>query len=282
MENRKGLGRGLSSLLGDNIQSSNITKLPIQQISPNPDQPRRYFNSQAMEELKNSIHDRGVLQPIIVRPTGEGKYQIIAGERRWRASKELGVFDIPAIVVKYNDKETLEIALIENVQRENLNPIEEAESYKKLMEEYKYSQEELAKVVARSRSHIANILRLLRLPEKVKQLLLENKISMGHARALIGTVDPEAYAEKIINQKLSVREIETIVSQKIVDPNLKEEKNTIALQINDLIGAHVDVQLKNQGGIIKIYFKDFMELDAILNKLNTIKKHSDETCSPTN
>ncbi|HEX8623583.1 MAG TPA: ParB/RepB/Spo0J family partition protein, partial [Allosphingosinicella sp.] len=215
-----GLGRGLSSLLGEVAQEApvsggaqpargGIQMMPVSSIEPHLDQPRRHFDEEALDELAASIEQRGLIQPIVVRPHGH-RYQIVAGERRWRAAQRARLHEIPVIVRDFDDAETLEVALLENIQRRDLNAIEEAEGYRRLMDEYGHSQDALSKLVWKSRSHIANLLRLLGLPEGVKQLVATGQLSMGHARALIGSADPEALAREVIDRGLSVREAEKL------------------------------------------------------------------------
>ena len=224
MAKKPGLGRGLESLLGEvrrdvaahapeqggqdaPAMPTGISLIPIGTIRPHPDQPRRYFAEDALNELADSIKQRGVIQPIVVRAQGAG-YQIIAGERRWRAAQRARLHEIPAIVRDFSDSEALEIALIENIQRQDLSPIEEAEAYHRLMQEFGHTQVELAKLVDKSRSHVANLLRLLDLPESVRDMVNKGEVSMGHARAMIGMEHPEIVAEMVRDMNLSVRDVE--------------------------------------------------------------------------
>ncbi|HEU0135417.1 MAG TPA: ParB/RepB/Spo0J family partition protein, partial [Allosphingosinicella sp.] len=215
-----GLGRGLSSLLGEVAQEApvsggtapargGIQMMPVSSIEPHLDQPRRHFDEEALEELAASIRQRGLIQPIVVRPHGH-RYQIVAGERRWRAAQRARLHEIPVIVRDFDDAETLEVALLENIQRRDLNAIEEAEGYRRLIADYGHTQEALSKLVNKSRSHIANLLRLLDLPEGVRQMVETGQISMGHARALIGAQDPEGLARDAAQHGLSVREVEKL------------------------------------------------------------------------
>ena len=218
----QGLGRGLSALLGDvsreepvspstpQANGKAVQSIEVALIHPHPEQPRRHFDDGALQELADSIAKRGVIQPIIVRPHGGG-FQIIAGERRWRASQRAQLHRIPAIVRDFDEQETLEIALIENIQREDLNPIEEAEAYRKLIAEFHHSQEALGRIVGKSRSHVANLMRLLDLPHPVQQQVMHSRISMGHARALIGAPDCERLARQVEEKGLSVRDTEQLV-----------------------------------------------------------------------
>src|SRR5689334_14369101 len=214
-----GLGRGLSSLLGEVAQETSVAPgegargtiqmIPVASIEPQPGQPRRIFQEEALVELAASIQARGVIQPIVVRPHGH-RFQIVAGERRWRAAQRARLHEIPAIVREFSDEETLEVALIENIQRQDLNAIEEAQAYKRLVDDYAHTQEELGRLVHKSRSHVANLLRLLDLPAKVQVMVGAGQLSMGHARALITAADPEALAEEVVRRGLSVRDTEKL------------------------------------------------------------------------
>ena len=196
---KRGLGRGLSSLIGDSKNKTNITKLSINDISKNKLQPRKVFNKESLEELTVSIKQRGVIQPIIVRPSRDssGKYEIIAGERRWLASQNAGLHEVPVVILEINDEKSLEFAIVENVQRQDLNAIEEAQGYQRLIDEFSYNQEKLAKFIGKSRSHIANCLRLLNLPKEVITFVEKEQISAGHARSLIGLPNAQLIAKKI-------------------------------------------------------------------------------------
>ena len=207
---KKGLGRGLSSLIGDTVSKPIKNKLPISSIIKNKFQPRKNFNKDKMEELTNSIRERGILQPIIVRKSSDqsDKFEIIAGERRWHAAQSAGLHEVPVVEIEANDLKSLEFAIVENVQRSDLNPIEEAEGYKKLIEEFNYDQEKVSKFIGKSRAHVANSIRLLSLPNEVILLIEENKISAGHAKVLVGLDNAHFLAKKIIEKKLSVRQAE--------------------------------------------------------------------------
>lgn len=221
-EQKRGLGRGLSALMSDIDPKQETTSteaerparsLPIEQLFPNPDQPRKQFDDNALEDLKQSIRSKGVIQPLIVRPQGgEGnRYEIVAGERRWRAAQAVGVHEVPVLIREFSDEDVLEIAIIENIQRADLNPIEEAAGYEQLMSRFGHTQEKLAAALGKSRSHIANLLRLLNLPERVKNMVIEGQLSAGHARALITAPDPVQLADQIVRKGLSVREVERLV-----------------------------------------------------------------------
>lgn len=220
-EQRRGLGRGLSALMADIEPNAEVEvsasqrgarTLPVEQLFPNPDQPRRQFDAEALDELKLSIRSKGVIQPLIVRPRGsaENQYEIVAGERRWRAAQAAGVHEVPVVIREFSDEDVLEIAIIENIQRADLNPIEEAAGYEQLMSRFGHTQEKLAQALGKSRSHIANLLRLLNLPDVVKQAVVDGKLTAGHARALITAPDPVLLAGQIVRQGLSVRDAEKL------------------------------------------------------------------------
>ena len=217
MENRlkKGLGRGLSSLLGDTPKKINTNKISIKDINRNKLQPRKYIDKSSLEELTNSIKEQGVIQPIVVRPdkSSEGKYEIVAGERRWLASQNAGLHEVPVVILDIDDSKSLEFAIVENVQRQDLNPIEEARGYKRLIDDFNYNQEKLSQFIGKSRSYIANSLRLLSLPEEVLLMVSQGDLSAGHARPLIGLNNAFDIAKKIIQKKLSVRQSEILVRQ---------------------------------------------------------------------
>ena len=217
MESRlkKGLGRGLSSLLGDSSKKINTNKVSIKDISRNKLQPRKHFDKDSLEELTNSIKKQGVIQPIVVRPdkSSEGKYEIVAGERRWLASQNAGLHEVPVVILNIDDVKSLEFAIVENVQRQDLNPIEEARGYQRLINDFNYNQEKLSQFIGKSRSYIANSLRLLSLPEEVLLMVEQGNLSAGHARSLIGLINSVDIAKKIIQKKLSVRQSEILARQ---------------------------------------------------------------------
>lgn len=286
------LGRGLSALLGDYLtptpngdeaQGNNelqiqteIVKLEIHKIKPGQSQPRTHFKEEEIQDLVNSIREKGVLQPIIVRPLSNSieDYEIIAGERRWRASKVVGLDTIPAIIFNCDDREALEIALIENIQRENLNAIEEAEGYQRLIMQFNRTQEEIAASVGKSRSHIANLLRLNSLPENIKLLIQEGKISAGHARALVNVQNAEEIANEIIKKKLNVRDTESLVQSSKKgyesDPELIYQRKNLEKQIADFFNVPVQIRINQNGGSITIKFNSYEELDEILEKIRPI------------
>jgi len=279
--NKKGLGRGLSSLMGDadidqntTIKNSSETTISIAKLRPSPLQPRRVFDKNSINELAESIKSKGLIQPILVRPsnTNEGEYEIIAGERRWRAAQAAQLHKIPAVIRNLNDAESLEMAIIENVQRSDLSPIEEAAGYKKLMENYNHTQEQLSEVVGKSRSHIANIIRLLNLPQSIQDMISQGSISPGHARAIMNSAFPEELAEKIINENLSVRATEALVKEKkLVPKKLKlKDPDTIDLEkrLTDILGLEVTISHRGKkGGSLKISYKSLDQLEFVTKKL---------------
>ena len=280
IENRlkKGLGRGLSSLLGDTQKKVLTNKIPIKDLSRNKFQPRKNFNKESLEELTNSIREQGVIQPIIVRPdkTNDGKYEIIAGERRWLASQNAGLHEIPVVILDVDDNKSLEFAIIENVQRQDLNPIEEAKSYQRLINDFNYNQEKLSKFIGKSRSYLANSLRLLGLPEEVLAMLASGSLSAGHARTLIGLNNASEIGKKIIKRKLSVRQSEVFVRQfkdkkfKLVH---KKDSNILDLQkdLEEKTGLSVSItNKKNNSGTLSFEYRDLDQLDKLIN---TIKKN---------
>lgn len=282
----KTLGRGLSAFLDLENASGNgdtatqtITNLNISEISPNPYQPRRTFNEENLRSLAASIKQSGVLQPILVKKISDNDYQLVAGERRFRASKIAGLSEIPAIITEVDNKEQLEIAILENIQREDLNPIDEAEGYKRLIDEFHYTQEQLSEILGKSRSHITNMLRLLTLPKKIQDHVRIGDITFGHARAIIGLEDAQKIAEKIISESMSVRDTEELarnmkqrkyrlnLNEKYTDPEILNISN----QISSLLGLNVNVKIRGNGGVVEVEFKNFTELDNFVRKLNTLK-----------
>ena len=285
---KKNLGRGLEALLGEMnehilndelgaVKSSDSIK--IDQIKVSAFQPRKDFDEEAIKSLAASIKEKGVLQPLIVRPK-DGEYELIAGERRLRASKEAGLTEVPVIVKELSDSEVLEIALIENLLRENLSAIEEANAYQSLMDKFSHTQERVASIVGKSRSYIANTLRLLSLPEKVKQLVCEGKLSAGHARCLVGLDNAEILADKIIKEDLNVRQVEELVSRKKEDKPQKEKKQPKSSDVSDIeenlkkaLGLRIKITPSKQGGgKVVLQYASVAELDMIINILEQKKK----------
>ena len=280
MESRlkKGLGRGLSSLLGDSTKKIVTNKVSIKDLTRNKLQPRKHFDKENLEELTNSIREQGVIQPIVVRPDKalDGKYEIIAGERRWLASQNAGLHEIPVVILNVDDVKSLEFAIVENVQRQDLNPIEEARGYQKLVKDFNYNQEKLAKFIGKSRSYIANSLRLLGLPAEVLIMVEAGDLSAGHARSLIGINNSLELAKKIIQKKLSVRQAEVLLRQfknkkfKLVS---KKDSNILELQksLEEKTGLSVSINnKKNNTGTITFEYRDLEQLDKLIN---TIKKN---------
>jgi len=277
-KSKKGLGRGLSSLIGDSEVSENKTLISISSIIRNKYQPRKNFEKESLEELTNSIRERGIIQPIIVRKSEEqdDKFEIVAGERRWQAAQNAGLHDVPAVVIKADNLKSLEFAIVENVQRKDLNPIEEAEGYKRLIEEFRYDQEKVAKFIGKSRAHISNCLRLLTLPKEVLDFIIDEKISQGHAKILVGLNNAILLAKKIISKKLSVRQTEALVrSIKKIDKKIFKSKdpniNLIENEISNKIGMRVFVHnKKNQSGTITFEYKESGQLNRLMD---VIKKN---------
>ncbi|MBO9576495.1 MAG: ParB/RepB/Spo0J family partition protein [Sphingobium sp.] len=291
---RRPLGRGLSALLGEatkdvpvhgepSVEAAiggprSIQLIEISRITPHPDQPRRHFDAAALDELAESIATRGVIQPIVVRPAADDRYQIVAGERRWRAAQKARLHRIPAIVRDFSEAETLEIALVENIQREDLNPIEEAQAYKRLIDQFSHSQDALARLVGKSRSHVANLMRLLDLPEDVQTLVMVGKLSMGHGRALIGVPGCASLAEEIARKGLSVRETERLVRKAREtargggsssaggagrDPDLIAMEEHLA----DLLGLKVGITHEGGKGALTLHYSSLDQLDMICQRL---------------
>ena len=273
---KKGLGRGLSSLLGDTKSKTNITKLSINDVNRNRLQPRKVFNKESLEELTNSIKENGVIQPIIVRSdkSSAGKFEIVAGERRWLASQKAGLHEIPVIVLNVNDEKSLEFSIVENVQRQDLNAIEEAQGYQRLIDEFSYNQEKLAKFIGKSRSYIANSLRLLGLPKEVISYVESEKISAGHARSLIGLPNAMQIAQKIAENKLSVRQSENLVRALRNKRNFKivpsKDSNILDLEksLIDKTGINVEIKNnKNNSGKLSFEYKNLEQLDRLINTI---------------
>ena len=270
---KKGLGRGLSSLIGESKVESKTNKLLLSDIVPNKLQPRKNFNEENLDDLKNSIKERGVIQPIIVRKSesDNSKFEIIAGERRWLAARKAGLHEIPVVVTEADDLKSLEFAIVENVQRHDLNPLEEAQGYKRLIDEFSYDQEKVSKFIGKSRSYITNSLRLLTLPTSVLNYIEEKKISAGHAKILVGLDNAEFIANKIIEKKLSVRQSESFVKifkkkkgffSRSVDPNIENLEKTIT----DKIGLNVSIKNnKKNKGTITFAYHDIDQLNKIID-----------------
>jgi ParB family chromosome partitioning protein len=286
-KSRPSLGRGLNALLGDAHEEpvsgvpaggSGTRMLPVSSLAPHPDQPRRHFDEDALDELAKSIAARGLIQPILVRPHGHS-YQIVAGERRWRAAQRARLHEVPVVVRELDDAETLEIALVENIQREDLNAIEEAEGYARLIREFGHTQEALGKIVHKSRSHVANLLRLLDLPPKVRQMLVEGALEMGHARALIGAPEVEKLARRVIDEGLSVRETEKLAREAKPASRRKGEGEgagpvrdadieALERHLGDVLGLNVRIAHGPKGGSLTLAYSTLDQLDMVCQRLS--------------
>jgi ParB family chromosome partitioning protein len=288
MADHSRLGRGLAALIGDVDEETSVAdsgrkprRAPIENLRPNPRNPRRLFTDAELAELADSIRERGIIQPIVVRALQGDNFEIIAGERRWRAAQRAGLHDVPIAIVEANDAQSLEYAIIENVQRADLNPIEEASGYLALMDDFNRTQDEVAQIVGKSRPHVANTIRLLKLSEPVKQLVRSGKISAGHARLLLGQPNAEQIAQEIIDKGLSVRQLEadmrTDAAARARDvardargqASAAKDADTRALEkrLSDALGLEVSVDHRGEGGTLRIKYRDFDQLDAVLRKL---------------
>ncbi len=280
------LGRGLAALIGDMavMEGARVTesassgkKLPVDFIIANRANPRRTFDAEQLEELTNSIREKGVMSPLLVRPTDDPNiFELIAGERRWRAAQKAGLHDVPVIVREVDDKEALELAIIENVQRADLNPLEEAMGYGQLIEQFDYTQQDLAQVIGKSRSHVANTLRLLRLPEDVRGMVASGTLTAGHARTLITVEDPAALARQIVDKGLSVREAEALSQQRdlpkrkpVADESSSRDADSVALErrLADALGLSVALTHSERGGKLEIRYKTLEQLDDLCLRL---------------
>jgi ParB family chromosome partitioning protein len=290
-EGKSRLGRGLAALIGEvgdemgNLERKGFVPrhVPVEFLRPNPRNPRKLFDDADLQELTQSIKDRGIIQPIVVRAVmpGSENYEIVAGERRWRAAQKAGLHKVPVVVVSIDDKTSLEYAILENVQRADLNPIEESEGYSRLMVEFSYTQENLSKIIGKSRSHIANMLRLADLPAGVRKLLMERKLTAGHGRALLSVKDPVQVAKRVIDEGLSVRQVEEIAQNDNADPATTEAKaakpakaekdpDTRALEkaLQDVLGLTVSIDHKGKGGELRIKYRTLDQLDGLCRRLN--------------
>ena len=279
-ERHRGLGRGLSALLGEESeapQASNGSRprtLPVAFLRPSKFQPRKFFADEELKDLASSIREKGVLQPILVRPTAQADhYEIVAGERRWRAAQLAQLHEVPVTVRELSDVETLEVAIIENVQRADLNAMEEGTAYQELVDRFGYTQEQLSKVVGKSRSHIANTVRLLKLPEGVQKLVREGKLTAGHARTLIGVSNPEAKAQEILSGELNVRQAEQKAKPtKKGRASTTKDADTKALEqsVSNILGMNVQIHHKGEkGGSVEIRYLSLEQLDEIMRRLST-------------
>ena len=270
-KSKKGLGRGLSSLIGDSDVKTLNSNISISSIVPNKYQPRKNFEKESLEDLTKSIKERGIIQPLIVRKSSNnnGQFEIIAGERRWQAAQNAGLHDVPVMIIEADNLKSLEFAIIENIQRKDLNPIEEAQGYKRLIDEFNYDQEKVSKFIGKSRSHVTNTLRLLNLPEKVQRSLINGDISQGHAKILVGIHNSEIICEKIKLKKLSVRQAETLVrlskfsstkSNKIKDINITNFEK----ELMEKIGMRVNISNRNNKGTILFEYKELEQLNKLV------------------
>ena len=277
----RGLGRGLSALLGEGEpdaageaeSGAKSRLLPVAFLKPNRFQPRRFFDAGELKELADSIREKGVLQPILVRPTEtKDSYEIVAGERRWRAAQLAKLHEVPVLVRSFSDGESLEIAIIENVQRAGLNAIEEALGYQELINRFTYTQEQLSDVIGKSRPHIANMLRLLKLPDSIKEMITDGRLSAGHARTLVGVPNPEQLAKEILAGGLNVRQAEKKAAAPKAPPKkATKDADTKALEtsVSNSLGMNVEIENKGERGVVKIHYKNLEQLDEIMRRLNT-------------
>ncbi|MFV9876061.1 MAG: ParB/RepB/Spo0J family partition protein [Rickettsiales endosymbiont of Dermacentor nuttalli] len=278
MVKNKVLGRGLSALISENVDSNDHyleDNIAIEMIMASKSQPRQVFSEAHILELAESIKNNGVIVPIIVRfSKSHNKYEIIAGERRWRAAKVVGLAKIPAIIREVEDKQALEIALIENVQRQDLTVLEEAEGYKKLIEEFNYTQEKLSEIIGKSRSHIANLLRLLTLPDNIKDMINKGELSMGHARAIMSAEDMNSTAQEVVKNKLNVRQTESLVKKesKPLEKKYNSDHNEDIIKLEETVsqtlGMKITIEDSPNGGKVTVYFQDLTQLDTILQRLS--------------
>ncbi|MFG1401230.1 ParB/RepB/Spo0J family partition protein [Xanthobacter sediminis] len=287
-EPRSRLGRGLAALIGEMndpqpaaaaeapARGGAPRRLPIEQVRANPRNPRRAFLEEGLEDLTASIREKGIIQPIVVRPlSGGGAYEIVAGERRWRAAQRAALHEVPVVVLELTDREALEIAIIENVQRADLNPVEEAQGYESLMAEFAYTQSDLAKVIGKSRSHIANTLRLLKLPAEVKIYLEDGRLTAGHARALVGQEHPEQIARQVVEKGLNVRDVEALVKAGAEDIRPKAPRESaksadvraLEKRLSDALGLGVSLESRGEGGELRIRYASLEQLDDLCRRL---------------
>ncbi|TIR33707.1 MAG: ParB/RepB/Spo0J family partition protein [Mesorhizobium sp.] len=284
---RKRLGRGLAALIGEIDRPAAVEKqgmnadgkVPIEFLSPNPKNPRRHFGDADLTDLAQSIREHGVVQPVVARPspTQAGRYEIIAGERRWRAAQRAGLVEIPIIVRDVNDRTALELAIIENVQRTDLNPVEEALGYQQLIDDHGYTQADLGEVIGKSRSHVANTLRLLKLPDVIRDMLVDGALSAGHARTLVTAQDPAGLAKRIVEDGLSVRQAEALAQMPAGAPTVKrqpaaptqKDADTLALEklMTGTIGMIVTIEHKERGGVISVAYRTLEQLDELCRRL---------------
>jgi len=280
-DERSRLGRGLAALIGDVGEESQVGKsndpgrrprrAPVENLRTNPRNPRKHFTEAELEELTVSIKERGIIQPIVVRDAGKDKFEIIAGERRWRAAQRAGLHDVPIVIVEATDAQSLELAIIENVQRADLNAIEEAAGYQALMDTFHHSQDDVGQIVGKSRSHVANTLRLLKLPETVKSYIASGKLSAGHARMLVGQPDADKLANEIVSRGLNVRQVEQIARDKSKGKIAKSPKSAdtraIEKRLSDVLGLIVSLDHGPKGGTLHIKYRDVDQLTEVIRRL---------------
>lgn len=285
---KRRLGRGLAALIGEMDKPAPAAdekplvsadrKVPVEFIAPNPRNPRRHFGDAELTDLTQSIREHGLVQPVVVRPSSvqAGSFELIAGERRWRAAQRAGLTEIPVIVRDVNDRTALELAIIENVQRADLNPVEEALGYQQLIDDHNYTQADLGNVIGKSRSHVANTLRLLKLPDVIRDMLIDGSLSAGHARTLVTAADPAALAKKIVEEGLSVRQAETLAQAPAERPRAggpatkaQKDADTLSLEkmLGDILGLAVTIQHRERGGEVKIGYRTLDQLDELCRKL---------------
>jgi ParB family chromosome partitioning protein len=283
---KKRLGRGLAALIGEMDQPLDLDRpkvradsfVPIEFVSRNPNNPRRQFDPDELKDLAASIAQHGIVQPVVVRSRPQGRYEIIAGERRWRAAQQAGLVEIPVIVRDVDDRTALELAIVENVQRSDLNPLEEAMGYEQLIADHGYTQNDLGDIIGKSRSHVANSLRLLKLPEAVRDMLAGGSLSAGHARAIVSTSDPIKLAKEIVSKGLSVRDAERLAQRDAQDAGRaapiererpRKDSDTLALEqsLSDVLGLKVEVNHKSQGGQLRIDYRSLEQLDELCRLL---------------
>lgn len=282
-EGRSRLGRGLAALMGDmgpedarpapNQKGRAGAPVPIEHVHPSPRNPRRTFKEEGLEELAASIREKGIIQPIVVRAAGPKSYEIVAGERRWRAAQRAGLHEVPVVVLELSEREALEVAIIENVQRADLNALEEAQGYEALMAQFSYSQSDLARVIGKSRPHIANTLRLLKLPDAVKAYLADGRISAGAARALLAHDDPERLARQILEKGLTVRDVEALgktkatLTRAAAAPEKDPDTRALEKRLSETLGLSVSLQGKGETGELRIRYRDLDQLDELCRRL---------------
>ncbi|MCP4319896.1 MAG: ParB/RepB/Spo0J family partition protein [Hyphomicrobiales bacterium] len=284
---KKRLGRGLAALIGEMDQPYDVQDkpvsvadqhVPIEFVDRNPNNPRRQFDEGDLEDLARSINQHGIVQPVVVRPVNEGRFEIIAGERRWRAAQRAGLVEIPVLVRDVDDRTALEISIVENVQRSDLNPVDEALGYEQLIAEHGYTQNDLGDIIGKSRSHVANSLRLLKLPESVRDMLSDGKLTAGHARAIVSTTDPVKYAKQIVAKGMSVRDAERLAqkdSQPASQPKPPPQKDadTLALEkmLTDNLGLKVTINHRDGGGQVRVEYRSLEQLDELCRLLQATR-----------